>query len=197
MDRIRTIVLAFSLLALGALAIPTETSAQTPTRPGRPTDTAEQRRLVCDGNNMKCDSGCDDIIDIDNNVQNCRDQCDARYARCKKWAETAAMIVLPPGGGGGINQLKSACTKVGGLFDDGGGMLASCTRKDCDGLGGECFVVCPEGSICTGHTPSPLTGGQTLISILQNGDKVVRGDRAPSGSLMEGKDAEGTVIFVP
>lgn len=185
--RIRTILLAALTLALAAAFA--ADAAAAPRKPGRPIGTYEQRMKVCDQNNFSCDQTCDQLIDIDNNVAECRKQCDARYSRCQRWAKTSAMIVLPPDDTGGT-KLNSACAKVGGVFDDGGGLLATCTNDNCDGDGGACFVVCPNQSACTGHTPSPLTGNQTLLSILQNGDKVFRQlDKTPAGSLMEGGDA--------
>jgi len=176
-----TLVLATIALATFALGI-TEAAAQT-RKPGRPIGTQEQRMKICDMNNMSCDSGCDDLIDIDNNISNCRAQCDARYSRCQRWAKTQAMIVLPTDGKG---QLQSVCSRVGGDFDDGGGFLAACTKQDCDGKGGVCDVVCPTLASCTAKTPSPLSGAQTLLSILQNGQKVFRDPgQSAGGSLVQ------------
>ena len=195
MERIRRIVLASIVLVLAAAAIATDAAAES--RPGWPIATETQRLMICLRNHGSCDQGCDQLIDIDNNVADCRKRCEARYSRCKKWATTQAMIVLPTGG---ISQLKSTCAKVGGAFDDGGGLLAICTKADCDGIGGECGVVCASQAFCTGHTPAPLTGNQTLLSILQNGDKVFRQrDQTPAGSLVESDDpspsAPGPILY--
>ena len=189
MKRLSKVILALVTLAVAAVLV-TDAAAQT-RRPGRPIGTQEQRMKICDMNNFSCDRTCDQLIDIDNNIANCRTQCDARYSRCQKWAKTRAMIVLPTDGVG-ASQLASVCSKVGGAFDDGGGLLAICTKQDCDGKGGDCGVVCPTEALCTGHTPASLTGGQTLLSILQNGQKVFRApNQTPAGSLVQGEGSSG------
>ena len=84
------------------------------------------------------------------------------------------------------SQLQSTCGKVGGSFDDYGsaGLMGTCTKKNCDGKGGDCKVTCDEQGRCVGSTPNALHGAQTLVSILQNGDAVLHDiDTTPTGSL--------------
>lgn len=57
---------------------------------------------------------------------------------------------------------------------------------NCDGKGGECKIDCGTKG-CTATTPIVLGGAQTLVSVLQNGNAVIRdrGPTAPPSSLSE------------
>lgn len=88
-----------------------------------------------------------------------------------------------------ISQLQSACATAGGEFSNDSGVFGTCTKKNCDGKGGACTVVCDDKSVCVGNTPDALHGGQTLVSILQNGDPVLHDiDPTPTGSLSSPSD---------
>jgi hypothetical protein len=84
------------------------------------------------------------------------------------------------------SQLQSACDKAGGTFGsdaDMGGDHYGCVKRNCDGKGGDCIITCGHDG-CAGTTPRQLSGNQTLISLLQNGDLVLHDlDPTPTGSL--------------
>ena len=73
------------------------------------------------------------------------------------------------------DELASSCAKAGGEFfhiSRAGRNSWSCEKKNCDGKGGTCSVDCDESgdiTTCEGTTPAALTGGQTPLSLLQNG----------------------------
>jgi hypothetical protein len=76
-------------------------------------------------------------------------------------------------------QLQSACEKAGGTFSPPSGTgevegAYACGKANCDGKGGRCVVSCDGNQNCYGSTPMQLTVNQTLLSILQNGDRVSR-----------------------
>jgi hypothetical protein len=84
MTRTHLVAIAISLVAVASFATGAFGEQR---KPGRPIGTTEQRMLICDKNNIDCSTGCDKLIDIDNNISNCRTQCDDRYRRCQKWAK--------------------------------------------------------------------------------------------------------------
>lgn len=86
-------------------------------------------------------------------------------------------------------QLKSSCDKAGGTFDAFEDQFR-CDKKNCDGKGGNCSVVC-DGKSCYGITPNALRGNQTLISLLQNGDMVLH-DIEPMSTGSLASPSEGT-----
>jgi hypothetical protein len=74
-------------------------------------------------------------------------------------------------------QLAAACEAAGGHYADvpadketGSAANYHCTTS-CSGS--SCMVMCTDSG-CVGSTPSQLTGPQTLLSILQDGDRVYR-----------------------
>jgi hypothetical protein len=76
-------------------------------------------------------------------------------------------------------QLAAACEAAGGHYADvpadkemGSPANYHCTTN-CSGKQSGCMVMCSDSG-CVGSTPSQLTGGQTLLGILQNGDSVFR-----------------------
>lgn len=93
----------------------------------------------------------------------------------------------------GVSDLRSTCSKVQGSFDvspDGKGY--SCTKQNCDGKGGNCTVACDNNNNCTGATPARLVGPTTLIGLLQNGDRVLRGlSTGGTGSPSGDSDDDG------
>jgi hypothetical protein len=88
-----------------------------------------------------------------------------------------------------VSELKSRCGSIGGEWSEEPALgMGTCTNKNCDGKGGDCQVTCSD-RVCTGTTPTTLTGPQTLLSILQDGDRVFREpDQTPTGSLAGGGD---------
>ncbi len=90
-------------------------------------------------------------------------------------------------------ELAATCEKAGGSYADvpadkemGSAANYHCTTK-CKG--GSCMVMCTDSG-CVGSTPSNLTGPQTLLSILQNGDLVYRQlEPVSTGSLGGGGDS--------
>lgn len=91
-----------------------------------------------------------------------------------------------------VGELKATCSKVGGEFENDG-LHGACTKKNCDGKGGDCRVVCEErNGTCYGSTPNALSGRQTLIGILQNGDTVLH-DLAPSSPASLSSQGPGSV----
>ena len=56
----------------------------------------EIRQSKCDNSLTNCGQKCDKLIDIDNNVRDCNNECDIKYAKCSlrtnKASETAPGI---------------------------------------------------------------------------------------------------------
>lgn len=115
-------ILAVIALGLAVIAIPTDADA----RP-RQARTVAERLAICDVNYINCGQTCDQTIDIGTAVADCNKRCDARYARCLKWAKTKAMIVQPDDEDGGIlvgpNMSLSSDAPAGSSSegDDSGG----------------------------------------------------------------------------
>jgi hypothetical protein len=68
-----------------------------------------------------------------------------------------------------VSQVRSACSKAGGTFDvhiDGAGY--GCTKKNCNGQGGNCQVQCDNGNNCTGTTPGRTQPGDSALHVLTN-----------------------------
>jgi hypothetical protein len=102
-------------------------------------------------------------------------------------ASPALGAVISLGKGPSFGDLKSACSAAGGEFVDqtADDLGYSCHVGNCDGKGGECKIDCGTAG-CTATTPIVVGGKQTLLSILQNGNLVFRGDAAtPPSSLSE------------
>ena len=99
------------------------------------------------------------------------------------WAAATSL-----GTGPSFSQLKSACGAAGGEFVDqtADDLGYSCHVANCDGKGGECKIDCGTKG-CTATTPIVLGGAQTLVSMLQNGNAVIRepAPAGPPGSLAE------------
>ena len=75
---------------------------------------------------------------------------------------------------------------------DGNGY--GCTRDNCDGKGGICFIMCEGGGNCIGSTPLKATPHNVnLYWILQAGDRVnhAASDLPPSGGKSGGCGAGG------
>lgn len=67
-------------------------------------------------------------------------------------------------------QVKQACDKAGGTYLPGGQGSYGCTKRNCDGKGGQCTVDCKDNGTCKGSTPSRTNlRSSTPISILTNG----------------------------
>lgn len=84
------------------------------------------------------------------------------------------------------SALQATCAKVGGtFFPSTAGNGYDCAKVNCDQKGGTCVVNCSNEGVCTGSTPSLQTQPhQTLIGILQDGDRVLHEpDQTPPTSL--------------
>jgi len=71
------------------------------------------------------------------------------------------------------DSLQSTCSQVGGTFSSNSIGSYSCEKKNCDGKGGTCEVLCSDGDkTCTGVTPlkqrpilaSGIAGIQQLLT---------------------------------
>jgi hypothetical protein len=96
------------------------------------------------------------------------------------------------------SQLKSTCDKAGGTFSDPIPGEYGCTKANCDGKGGSCYVHCNNQNGCVGITPSQLGGRQTLLNLLQNGDMLYRQvDRTPTDSLVTPGESSAAARAAP
>jgi hypothetical protein len=62
----------------------------------------------CDNRYVSCSGTCDSLIDINNQVENCRADCASKFDSCNFWADRAA-----PG------QSQPGITNTGGVLDPG------------------------------------------------------------------------------
>lgn len=83
-----------------------------------------------------------------------------------------------------VSQVRAGCSKGGGSFEvhiDGGGY--GCSKKNCDGKGGDCHVACSnKDNKCVGTTPGRIRAGADISKILNNGSLAV----SPSGGAPTG-----------
>lgn len=82
----------------------------------------------------------------------------------------------------GMGEIAGACASAGGEFiihSDAGGY--GCTKKDCDGKGGDCHVACDNGGNCNGSTPARILKAVTMFGLLQNGNMVYRNQAGSAG----------------
>jgi hypothetical protein len=66
-----------------------------------------------------------------------------------------------------VAEVRAGCSKAGGTFGvhpDGRGY--GCTKKNCDGQGGDCHVECDNNNTCTGVTPSRTRPGHSLVDVI-------------------------------
>lgn len=83
----------------------------------------------------------------------------------------------------GMVEIAGACANAGGSFqihEDAGGY--GCTKKNCDGKGGDCHVSCDNGGNCQGSTPARIITPVTMLGLLQNGNNVYYQQSEPSGA---------------
>lgn len=71
-------------------------------------------------------------------------------------------------------SLGNACSGAGGSFNSYASGY-SCTKKDCDGKGGECAVHCTSAGQCIGSTPSARKPGTTLTNRASNLVRILKG----------------------
>ena len=98
------------------------------------------------------------------------------------------------------SELQATCAKVGGTFFPAeGGSGYECYKENCDHKGGACAVVCSGKGACSGDTPSlEAQPNQTLIGILQDGDRVLHEpDQTPPASLSSQGGADAAPSAAP
>lgn len=88
MKHVLNILLAVGLLMLASLDVADAASKET---------SKQRAHRKCDNRWSICESKCGMLIDIDNQVRDCQNQCTIKLARCRLKADQAAPAQSQPG----------------------------------------------------------------------------------------------------
>jgi hypothetical protein len=110
-------------------------------------------------------------------------------------AAVAHADIRPLVGKHSVGTIRGACSSAGGNFDvaaDGGGY--ACHKKNCDGKGGTCSVVCDNNNNCVGSTPAGMPVSTSVTGVLSGAKVAVDpGAAAPAKQKPTGARTKGGV----